>query len=280
MSRSAVVLLGLLLVAGFGWAQEPASPATAAGQLSFADALQAGGDGFRAATEYLRLLHFFPESPEAEPALRGLARAYAQAGRWDEAAGVLTQWEARRPGPEARLLLGAVLYSGGHYARATNVLLSPGAGEEATVLATLAALRAGRLENLPAGVRLELADEYGRLPRKTPAVAGTLATLLPGAGHLYCDRPRDALVSFLLNAAFLVGTVEAARSHQWAVAGVVGAFEVGWYTGNVVSALNAAHKWNRREEARFFQRYEAGALPSLTLAPRAGGGKLELAWAW
>lgn len=278
-SVASLVWLVLVLAAAPARAEDP-PPVSAAGLLSFADALRAGGDGFRAVTEYLRLLHHFPEAPEAEPALRGLAGAYAQAGRWDEAAGVLGQLQARRQGPETTLLLGAALYGGTHYTRAAAVLLAPGAGEQAAQLGTLAALRAGLGENLPAGARRDLADAYAQLPRKSPGVAGTLAAVLPGAGHLYCDRPRDALVSFLLNAVFLVGTVEGARSGQWAVASILGAFEVGWYTGNIVSALNGAHKWNRREEARFFQDREAGVLPTLTAAPAAGGGTVQLAWAW
>jgi hypothetical protein len=42
------------------------------------------------------------------------------------------------------------------------------------------------------------------IQQKSPAVAGTLAAILPGAGHLYTERPRVALVAFLLNVAFIV----------------------------------------------------------------------------
>jgi hypothetical protein len=136
------------------------------------------------------------------------------------------------------------------------------------------------LESLPPGARAELVAEYGSLPRKSPVLAGSLSALLPGAGHLYCDRPRDALVSFLLNAAFLVGTVEAARRDEWAVAGILGAFEVGWYTGNIVSSINAAHKWNRREESRFFQKYEETSMPRLSLFVTPSGPGLALVATW
>lgn len=284
MSPRALFLALLLLVAGLARAEEtspsPPPPASAAGILSFADDLLSGGDGFRAATEYLRLLHHYPESPEAAPALTGLGKAYAQAGRWDDAVNVFGQLLARRPGPESRLLLGSALYKGGHYGRAATVLLAPEGGEAGATLGTLAALRAGMLESLPAGARKEIAEAYGTLPRKSPGLAGTLSALLPGAGHLYCDRPRDALVSFLLNGAFILGTFEAAKRSEWAVAGILGAFELGWYTGNIVSSVNAAHKWNRREESRFFERYESSSLPSLTLFATPSGPGLALLSRW
>jgi hypothetical protein len=44
-------------------------------------------------------------------------------------------------------------------------------------------------------------EEKDRLPRKYPALAGTLS-LVPGLGQLYCEREVDALQSFLLNGIF------------------------------------------------------------------------------
>jgi len=33
-------------------------------------------------------------------------------------------------------------------------------------------------------------ERMDQIPQKSPAVAGTLAAILPGAGHLYTERPR------------------------------------------------------------------------------------------
>lgn len=291
LPRAALALLLALAAAPAGAGRDPGAPpapraARAEGFLSFADALLAAGESFRAATEYLRLLHHFPDSPEAGRALEGLGRAYAQAGRWDEAAGAF--WRLAEAGAqgvegievtEARWLLGSALYRGERYEDAARVLLVPDAEPAAVALGTLALLRAGKTSQAKA-VRPGLAADYTALPRKHPATAGTLAAVLPGAGHLYADRPRDATVAFLLNAAFLWGTYEAVRREQWALAGVLGLFELGWYSGNVVSAVNAAHKWNRREEGRFFRTREEGVLPrwGLLLGPGAAGA--VLAWGW
>jgi tetratricopeptide (TPR) repeat protein len=259
----------------------PPPPATAEGLLSFAEALLAAGESFRAATEYLRYLHHFSDRPEAGRALEGLGRAYAQAGRWDEAAGAF--WRLAEAegmgGAEARWLLGSALYRGERYEEAARVLLVPGAEPTAAALGTLALLRAGKAAEAEAAGP-DLAAAHRALPRKHPAAAGTLAAVLPGAGHLYADRPRDATVSFLLNAAFLWGTYEAVRREQWALAGVLGLFELGWYSGNVVSAVNAAHKWNRREEGRFFRSREEGLLPRWGLHLGPGDAGVTLAWRW
>jgi hypothetical protein len=160
------------------------------------------------------------------------------------------------------------------------VLLGPGGDADDATLGTLALLRGGLGASAPSNARQDLAAEYAGLPRKSPALAGGLSAVLPGAGHLYCDRPRDALVSFLLNASFLWATVAAAERDQWALAGILGFFELGWYGGNVVSSVNAAQKWNRREEQRFFEKHEAGLVPAWSLLPLREGVGATLAWSW
>ncbi len=271
--------LALLLATG-AWAKPP-PPATPEGVLSFADTLLRSGDSFRAATEYLRFLHHFPEDPRAPRALEGLGRAYALAGRWAEAAGAFARLSREAPSPEARRLLAGALYRGGRPLEAARLLLAPGAGEPDRVLGTLALLRAGRPREALPGVRTDIVEKYEALPRKSPFTAAALAAVLPGAGHLYVGRPRDAAVSFVLNGVFLWGTWRAARNEQWALAGVLGLFEAGWYGGNVVSAANGAHKWNRREARRFFSRWEAGVMPrwDLVVLP-GGGGALRVSWRW
>jgi len=274
-ARATAAFLGLVLW-GVSAVAAPPPPATPEGVLSFAETLLAAGESYRAVTEYLRFLHHFGDHPDAPRAIRGLGQSYAQAGRWDEAASV---FQRLPPGPEARRLLGAALYRGGRYQEAAQVLLAPPADEGDATLGTLALLRTGRTE-LPTPARNDLAQAYGALPRKSPRVSGSLAALLPGAGHLYSDRPRDAAISFVLNAAFLWGTLEAARREEWALAGVLGLFELGWYSGNVVSAVNAAHKWNRREEGRFFRDREEGLVPRWGLALGPGALGAVASWRW
>ncbi|MGD8230241.1 MAG: tetratricopeptide repeat protein, partial [Desulfobacteraceae bacterium] len=83
------------------------------------------------------------------------------------------------------------------------------------------------------------------LPYKKPATAGVLA-ILPGLGHLYCERPKDALVSFLLNGLTIWAAIEAFDEDLEVLGGLLLLLEVGWYAGNIYSAVNSAHKYNRK----------------------------------
>ncbi|MHB8763741.1 MAG: hypothetical protein ACYDA8_05295, partial [Deferrisomatales bacterium] len=46
---------------------------------------------------------------------------------------------------------------------------------------------------------------------------------------------------------------------------------MGWCSGNLVNAVNATHKWNRREDDRFYRKWDAGALPEWRVAQVPGG---------
>jgi len=88
------------------------------------------------------------------------------------------------------------------------------------------------------------------LKRKNPTTAGLLA-IIPGAGHLYCERKRDALISFLLNGAMIYAAYEAFDHDLDALGGVITFFELGFYSGNIYSAVSSAHKYNRDEKSKF-----------------------------
>ena len=87
--------------------------------------------------------------------------------------------------------------------------------------------------------------EGERLPYKSPSTAGVLAAVLPGSGHVYCDRYKDGVVAFLLNGLFIWATLEAFDNDQEVLGGILGFLELGWYSGNIYSAVNTAHKYNR-----------------------------------
>ncbi len=97
-----------------------------------------------------------------------------------------------------------------------------------------------------------IAEEMSRRPRgqKSPALAGSLSALLPGAGQAYCGRWRDASIALLVNA-LLVGTAVEAYDHDRPWLGTTTAvFGAGWYLGNIYSAVNSAHKHNETRRAR------------------------------
>jgi tetratricopeptide (TPR) repeat protein len=84
------------------------------------------------------------------------------------------------------------------------------------------------------------------LPYKNPTSAGVLAGMLPGLGHAYVSRYKDATVAFLLNGLFIWAAIEAFDQELDVLGGILTFLEIGWYTGNIYSAVNVTHKYNRK----------------------------------
>jgi hypothetical protein len=85
--------------------------------------------------------------------------------------------------------------------------------------------------------------------------AGVLA-VLPGAGHLYTERYRDAAIAMALNGAFIWGMVEAFERKNYVVGGILTFFELGWYSGNIYSAVSSAYKYNRNKNKEYIEHLE------------------------
>jgi hypothetical protein len=70
-------------------------------------------------------------------------------------------------------------------------------------------------------------DKKLPIKRKNPTTAGLLS-IIPGAGHLYCERKRDALISFFLNGAMIYAAYEAFDHDLDVLGGIITFFEL-WY---------------------------------------------------
>lgn len=116
---------------------------------------------------------------------------------------------------------------------------------------------------------LALQAEAQQLPlpsHKSPAVAGVLSGVLPGAGHLYIDKPLQALTAFLLNGLFLTGAAYALHEGLEGTAAILLFFETGWYLGTINSAVAGARDFNRQQHRAASDRLLAAyGLPSLDL---------------
>lgn len=93
-------------------------------------------------------------------------------------------------------------------------------------------------------------EQAASQPRRQPWIGGLLG-LIPGLGYCYSGEYANGARSFLLNGLFLGLMVWAIDQEQWAAAGVIGFFEITWYSGSIYGGVDAAHRWNRRilEEA-------------------------------
>jgi len=247
-------------------------------QFSFAETLFAEGDYYRAVSEYKRFAFFFPENKLVEKCAYRIGESYYKAKRWQEALQTFSSFIMKYP--ESPLMPGALYHKGmaekqlKRYTDAlstfeelikskSNEFTDKAVYQSAIVLMEMEEWQQARetFSIVPKDSPLSrsasiIASELlhmDDLPKKSPAAAGTLAAILPGAGHLYTERPRDALVAFLLNGAFIWGAIELFRHENYVAGGIVTFFEIGWYTGNIYSAVSSAHKYNKRTREDFIE---------------------------
>jgi len=272
-------------------------------QFRFAEQYFEKGEYYRAIGEYERFIYFFPDSPrvelvqykiglsylrgeryhqaieafetvideyqDSEYALKsylGKSKAYVLLGRYDTALtslnNLITIAPDQRIRDEAYYQKGWVYLEMGLWKRARESF------EE------ISDQNRDRypIENLAHEIETKTP-----LKQKNPTAAGVLA-IVPGAGHLYCERPRDALISFLLNGALIYAAYEAFDEDLEGLGAVITFFELGFYAGNIYSAVSSAHKYNRDTEQRFLNQLRERAGMALSLAKPHGCESLMLTW--
>ncbi|HEX7535206.1 MAG TPA: tetratricopeptide repeat protein [Syntrophales bacterium] len=247
-------------------------------QFSFAEVLLAEGDYYRAISEYKRFVYFFPENKLVETCNYRIGECYYRAKRWQEAREAFTTFIKQYP--VSPLIPGALYLKGmaeKQLRRYTDALstfervIKSTSSEFADKAVYQSAIIYIEMEDwqkaretfslVPKDSQLSesasiMASELlhiDDLPKKSPVTAGTLAAILPGAGHLYTERPTDALVAFLLNGAFIFGAIELFSHENYIAGGIVTFFELGWYTGNIYSAVSSAHKYNKKTRDDFIE---------------------------
>lgn len=272
--------------AGKVFSEEISAPAQVMG---FADSLFEEGDYFRAISEYKRFIYLYPLDNLSEKASFRIAESYFKAKRWSETIDACNQFLAGHP---TSPLYNEFIYLKGKAEKQDKKF------DDA--IRTFDIIEKKNISNYSdraiiqkALIMLERSDWQGtrdflmmvprdsalfstaesfysdlanadKLTYKSPVTAGLLASLLPGAGHLYTERPKDALTAFLLNGAFIWGAVEMFHHDNYAAGGILSFFELGWYSGNIYSAVNSAHKFNRKQEDdlinRLTEKYSVGFL--------------------
>ena len=248
MTLRAVCLIGLCAPAQ-AFAQEAPPDALAAD-------LRAAGLCDEAFLEYARL----------DATLRA-GEALWCAGRYDDAAGYFAQARAEAPN-RASLTLGEAesLYLAG---RTHDAALTLGASPSPdpvgldVMRGAWISLRsegdfsaaAEGLKAVPQGPLRPAADAFAAdlraappIPHRSPALAGTLSAVVPGAGQLYAGAPKDGLSALLVNGALLGGAVVLVRSDRPGAAALTGVIGLSFYAGNIQAAVSAARRHNQRAE--------------------------------
>jgi len=241
-------------------------------QLEYAHRLMDEGNYELTITELERFIHFFPENKQVPVARNLIGVCYLRMRKYEKARDKFSQIVRSNPNtPFARralFLTGESYYEQGIPAEAEHYFFEVLKTDPPPEMRNAVRYRLGwtwmkedrwkdasaAFEKVEKGSPLyssarTLSEESLKgelLPRKDPVTAGVMAGLLPGLGHAYVSRYKDALVAFLLNGLFIWATVESFHQDQNVLGGILGFLEVGWYTGNIYSAVNVTHKWNRK----------------------------------
>jgi hypothetical protein len=83
------------------------------------------------------------------------------------------------------------------------------------------------------------------IPRRSPALAGTMSAIIPGTGQIYSGRLSDGASAFFVNGLLAALNWQLAKREIWSGVGIVGFVQLGFFGGNIFSAINSAHKFNR-----------------------------------
>ena len=240
-------------------------------QFDFARSVMNGGDYTRAIVELERFIHFFPGDPRVPKARLFIGICYLKDHRYEAARKIFYQFiKSEQDSPlsvKAVFLIGESYYQQGISKEADYYFVQVIEKYPDVDLKNAALYRLGwtrmqenkwrdasevfekvEKDSLFYESSRELAEQSLKgeeLPEKNPAYAGTLA-IVPGLGHVYISRYRDAIISFLVNGLFIWAAVQAFQSDQDVLGGILTFIELGFYSGNIYSAVNAAHKHNRK----------------------------------
>ncbi len=240
-------------------------------QYQFAQQTLEKGEYQRAVVEFERFIHFFPESDKVPQARYYVGLAYLKGKQYESARKALNKVYETYPGKliggKALLLIGESYYQQGfseeagmYFRRVIQEYPLPKFKSAAYYRLGWSQLLSNRwLEAsdsfkkveqgsplYPSALDLtEMSLKGEQLSYKSPTTAGFMA-IIPGLGHVYTKRYKDGMVAFLLNGLTIWAAVEAFDEDLDVLGGLLTALEVGWYSGNIYSAVNSAHKYNRK----------------------------------
>jgi tetratricopeptide (TPR) repeat protein len=248
-------------------------------QFRFAEQVMEKGEYLRAAAEFERFIHFFPDHEKVPQARLQIGLCHLKAGDYEGARKVFDNLRITYPedvlSGKALLLMGESYYRQGLYKEAEYHYRIVAETYPQPELKNSAVYRLGWCR-MHTGTWRDASETFGivtpesflystsqylmeeslqgeKLPHKNPTTAGILAAVIPGLGHAYCNRYRDALVAFLINGLFIWAAVESFQNDQEVLGGILVFAGLGWYSGNIYSAVNSAHKHNRRTRDDFLQ---------------------------
>ena len=254
-------------------------------QLSFARAYMEKGEFEKAITELERFMYFFPDDENIPLSHYLTGQCYLNLKKYSRARKVLEDLYKNHPGGKygdrALFLIGESFYKEGMFHEAEICFTGLVREHPASDIKDRALFKLG-WSQLSAEKWPEASETFKTVEKesplytpsvniykklesgpgyreKDPLTAGVMAGIIPGLGHVYCSRYKDGATAFLLNGLFVWAAIEAFESDNEALGGIISILEAGWYAGNIYSAVNCAHKFNRKSKSDFIFRLNENA---------------------
>ena len=269
-------------------------------QFSFAEACFKESDYPLAIDEYKRFIHFFPDDERIKEAKRGIAMSWFFEDRMDKAIHMFDEIiddndiddftiqsyfgksrcheRLKQYGDATAALLSisemvdsVETKDEAYYRMGWIWLQSPGWENSGKYFDKISA---GNREKYKIPFLTQRLDE-GPGRGKSPLAAGLLAAV-PGLGHMYCGRYHDAAVSFFLNVALALSAWELFKNDNNALGSLVTLLEIGFYSGNISSAVRSAHKYNRRQKRDFIDHLKKNLKLKLSAEKDMGKAALSI----
>ena len=270
-------------------------------QLEFANQYFSNTQFDRAIAEYERFIFFFPAHPKIPHVKYQLARAYFNNRQFAEALTGFKEVAESEPGSppsiagyfdvadcyvqlkDFRSALGTLSQVTGatrntnikdyaHYQTGWIFIENRQWENSKAILQKISSENLLKFQTESLLATLDTADD---IPQKSPALSGILS-IVPGGGYLYCHRPKDALMAFLLNGGLIWAAAEAFDNNSPALGSVITFVEIGFYGGNIYGGISSAHKYNARKIDAFIDALKKNHKIRFSLNPSDAGIGLTL----
>lgn len=268
-------------------------------QLGFAHYLFDKGHYYQAVTEYERFIYFNPHHPSVPEARLKIAFCYKRGEQYDKAIELFRvladEYRDHDVGNEAAYNVGKCFLLSKDYEQAliefesfikdnpdtpladkaqwssawTSIYLE----DYASAKEHLLRVRENSDYQQPSQELASALEQLPHLPHKSPHLAGFLAAVIPGAGHLYTGKKKQALFAFITNALLAFGTYEAFSNELYTAGGFLSLFSINYYSGNIFGALNSTHIYNKNIKETYLEQFRRKYELSINLR---GGEKKSL----
>jgi len=237
---------------------------------------------YQAVTEYERFIYFNPHHPSIPEARLKIAYCYKLGEQYDRAIeffqNLADKYSHQEAGKEAAYQVGKCSYLSGEYELALikfknfiennphHTLREKAQWEMAwayiyledysSASTQLLLIQEGSLYHKPSQELARALKKLPQLPQKSPLLAGLLSALIPGAGHFYTGKKKQAIFSFITNSLLFFGSYEAFSKDLYTAGGFLSFFSLNYYSGTILGALNNAHKFNRKVREEYLERFK------------------------